>query len=358
MVPNAPPSGDGSTSTTPPSVSEPAPPRLERRQSFGRWIEDEGLLRDEGTVCGLTGDADGVEGKLHAIRAYFEHEAVRAERDRTPLVERLGEARMRRAEARAQLDEARGGVREMELASRRSGSEVSVGHLLVRQVPTFLLAAAAAGCGFVFVREAVADDFSSPIPIALAVLFCGSFIQFRPVSLLFSDEDGEADGGVRHAGGWRINVIELVPPAIAALFTCVWLVGDRSSAQIAATGIFLFTLFFFCGKLALSTLAVAAQAVERRRAARAKTRAAREDVETLKEQAAAAAAELALADDEEVRAIEALAGMADRAEVEAERDYWISLFNSEVAFSGGASSRFDLKDIPVHSTDSSDDDPS
>ena len=349
------PSGDGAAETLPPHPPVVPPPITKPKRSFGRWIENEGFLRDEGTACGLTGDPQGTEGKRGAIRAYYEHEAVQAERVRGPLVQRLEEARLTRSEARAKLDETRAALRETEIAARRTGNEVSIGHLLVRQVPTLLIAAVAAGCGYVFVHEAVLDDFASPMPIALAVVFCGSFIQFRPVSLLFSDEDGEDEDGVRHAGGWRVRAIELVPPVVAALFTCAWMVGDRPWWEITALGLFLLTLFFFCGKLALSTLALVAKGLERKRAARAKTQAAEADVGTLREQVEAVEAELQRADTEEVRAIQALAGMADRAEVEAERDYRSSLFDSEVAFAQGASKRYDLRDVPVHSVDTDED---
>lgn len=328
-------------------------PRDVEGYRFGTWILNEGLLRDEGTACGLTADQQGIESKLNAIRAFYELEAVRAGRERTPLVERLEDARTRRTEARAELDEARGHLRETEIAARRTENEVSVGRVLLRQAPTMLLAVTAAGCSYVLIREALVDDFASPLPVAVAVLLGGSFTLFRPVSALFGHEDGEGVEGVRYVAGWHQRLIELAPPLVAALFTCVWLVGERAWGQIVMTAIFLFTLFLFSGKLALSTLAVVARSLEQRRTARAKVRAVQEDLGAQKALVAAAEENLRRAEGEEARAIEALAGLSDRAEADAVRDYKTALFLSEVAFASGAKKQYqdDLVDVALPAID-------
>lgn len=339
-------------------VPEPEPPPHDgtdrepdlKGYRFGTWIVNEGLLRDEGTACGLTGDEQGIDGKLQAIEAFYEVAAVRADLDRSPLVGRAEAARHEREEAQAALREARERLRELEAAAAKGeASAPTVPQVLLRQAITMLLAGVAAVCSYVLVYEALADDFVRPAPVALAVLLGGTFLLFRPVSRLFGEDVAPDDAGdVRHADGWLQRVIELVPPLVAALFTCAWLLGERSHLEIALTGLFLFMLFLFSGKLALSALTVLSRAVVRRRAQQRAQAEAQRELEAQRRKADSAEEELRKAWGTEREALEALASKGDRREVEAVRDYKKALFLSEVSFASGARQTYDLVDVSTY----------
>ncbi len=338
-------------------VQEPARPSpgLEKEPDlkgyrFGTWIVNEGLLRDEGTACGLTGDQQGIENKLRAIDAFYEVAAVQADRDQSPLAGRAEAARQEREEAHEALRVARKHLRELEAAiADATATSPSIPQVLLRQAFTVLLAGVAAACGYVLVYEALADDFMRPVPVALAVLLGGTFLLFRPVSRLFGEDVAPDDAGeVRHAEGWLQRIIEVVPPFIAALFTCAWLIGERTHTEVAVTGLFLFTLFLFSGKLALSALTVVSRAIVRRRTQGHARTASRRRLEEQRRRTAEAEERLRQTWAAERETLEALAARGDRREVEAIRNYKKALFLSEVSFATGAKQNYDLVDIPSY----------
>ncbi len=233
--------------TASPEAPTPSPPRRIN------WIENDGLLRDEGVLFGLSGLSEAhLERKLDTIRHYFAAQlAVHAEAQA-----RLVREEERLAERRADVDAE---IAEQEALAETpdvppvDGAGDAGRHMLARYL---LGGAAAAGiCVFNFylVREQLAPHFEEPLYVALGVFLAGLFTVFNPASVFYTS-DASQQAHATAAERWKVLLVELAMPVAAAAFVVVWRVPVLGVAQSTGLLLYLTFLFLFGGKLLLSVI--------------------------------------------------------------------------------------------------------
>jgi hypothetical protein len=227
------------------------------------WIDNEGLLRDEGVVFGLAGNANALEEKQVAIRAYYRLWAADGARRRqaiedelAPLTEQLAEQEKTTSRASAASQ-----------AAWADADEHGAGGLVARHA--LGLAAAAATCvgTAFFVYEQLRPAFQNPAIVTAGVVGAGFFTAFLPVSLLFVGDGVRRDGAVEL---WKVRLAEFGLPLVAAAFVVAWAMERLAPAQAIATGALLFLAFAFTGRQLLSSvprLGSAIRALRQERAA-------------------------------------------------------------------------------------------
>jgi hypothetical protein len=224
------------------------------------WIEDEGLLRDEGVVFGLARNAESLQEKEAAIRAYHVRFVAEGNRRRAALEAAL--AALREQHAR---DEAAAVQAPAPVADQSDPDAHPAGGLVVR----YALGAAAgavacAGTAFL-VYEQLRPSFQHPWIVTAGVVGAGFFTASLPVPLLFVGD------GARRAGGvelWKVRLAELGVPLAAAAFVVAWSLDRLGPVRAAATATLLFMAFAFAGRQVLSTvppLGAAVRALRRER---------------------------------------------------------------------------------------------
>jgi hypothetical protein len=269
------------------------------------WVEDEGLLRDEGVLFGLARDDGGLKAKEECIRAYFL--LCRAE---TTRVRGALEAELARLESLKEPPQ----PREAEGSPVPEGSPAA---LAVRYALGIMGAAAACAGTAVLVHEQLRAAIGPAAPVTAGVVAAGFFTSFLPVSLLFTADGAERPGRTEL---WKIRLAEFGLPLAAALFVAAWSAERLGLVRTVATAVLLFLVFAFCGRQVLSSIipfGAALGAMRTRRAA-----------------SPADARETAEARADEVR--RALAALRSGEEWDALRDAKLALFRSEFELAAAA----------------------
>lgn len=201
------------------------------------WLADEEMLRDEGTLFGLS-DARP-DTRIAQIRAFF----ASASAPLTGLTEQLTEqisALNRRLEQREdQISSLRNQVADLQATQ-------PVNTTIVRHLVSLLLSLGLSLGTFYLIDETLRPHFSNRW-IAVSVFLAGMFNLYSGTSFFY-------EANTRLSG--RRLVEEVGLPLAASLFILVQAVQTQPAVQ--AVGLFLFVLFVFLlsGKLALSTLTV------------------------------------------------------------------------------------------------------
>lgn len=328
------------------------------------WIEDEGLLRDEGVVFGLMRNAAALKEKEAAIRAFHRRRmaedarrrlAVQAEMD--PLLRRHARAADadRAAESAAAVapslvpiaPSVASPVAPAQMAAETAAETAAdaeaqaAGGLAARYALGLAAAAVACAGTSVFVFEQLRPHFQHPALVTAGIVAAGCFTASLPVSLLFTGD------GARRASGvelWKVRLAEFGLPLVASLFVVAWGWPAMGPARAAATGALLFLAFTFAGRQALSTvppLGAAVRVLRRERELR-RARAPRTDPRALEDAVAALRRQLA--------------GMRSDEEWDALCETRLSIFRSEyelAAARAGQSAPHRLPPTPLFSTNES-----
>jgi len=232
-------------------MEELIPPRA-NREGPGEldclWIENEGLLRDEGVVFGLAHNAGALQEKEAAIRAYYRRREAEADRRRRAIEEELAvlrETRANEASSRPLAPISPTGDAPVDLDGHAMGG-------LVFRHAMGLAAAAVACVGTAFlVYEQLQPEFRNPGIVTAGVVGAGFFTAFLPVSLLFVGDDARRAGGVEL---WKVRLAEFGLPLVAAGFVVAWALDRLGPVRAVATAALLFLAFTFAGRQVLSTV--------------------------------------------------------------------------------------------------------
>lgn len=216
------------------------------------WIEDDGLLRDEGVVFGLAGDSAALTYKETAIRSYFRRLAAESDRSRALLGKEI-EA-LQNPEA---FTAAVAGI--VEANSPAAPAEGDAPGALVARYALGMLGALLMCMGTgVFVYEQLKPVFAAAGVITLGVVAAGLFTSFLPVSLLFVGDAERRSGEVEL---WKVRLAELGVPLVAAVFVVAWAWERLGIIRSAASAALLFMVFAFAGRQLLSSVPRAGEAI-------------------------------------------------------------------------------------------------
>ena len=289
------------------------------------WIENEGLLRDEGVLFGLSGMNGESSSKLDAIRSYYGEQIARLTGEHEALQKRRDALRSKKSDIEKQIEELRGSIREPEIEGIEGANRSGVArHNLVRYVLGFALSTVICGANFFLVHELLSPHFGEPFWVAVGVFAAGLFALYSPASMLFISNEMQQEG--RGAAElWKMQLIEFGMPIAASSFVVIWSVETLTVVQSVGLFIYLTMVFLAGGKLLLSTLpqlALVLRVLRRDWKVWRFRRAARKEIEELKTALDALSDREATVDEqeEELDTIEALSEARDTA---------ISTFTSE-----------------------------
>lgn len=342
-----------------PQSHTPEPRTRASERVVSWWIENDGLLRDEGAVFGLSGIPTLPESKIEAVTAYYRARiahtearrwALLEERERlTRRVEALGERiewlsrnlwrqMASRADARdSGVDPEPPNAPDPSLTTPRDVDPSSIGHRafpddslpttnrggLLRYGLGTLCAAATCVLTYFVVREVLGDAVRYPELTSIAVILAGMFTVFAPTSLLFSSDRRHREQPWE-VELWKVRLAEIGFPIVAAAFVVAW--GERRDPlrDLLAFS-FIALLFLFGGRLFLSLLTRSKYELQHAVLAwrrRARERLRRRELKRLEMQIATLNHQLA-AVDEEIRRL------PGEEELRAECDHKVALLRSE-----------------------------
>lgn len=273
------------------------------------WIEDEGLLRDEGVVFGLTRTPGALAEKEAAIRAFHRRRMAEDARRREAVEAELAALLQRSArETDAVVEPAPAG-------SEAEGH--AAGGLVARDA--LWLAAAAVTCAgtAVLVHEQLRPHFQNPGLVAAGVVGAGFFAALRPAPPPAGDGAHAASGAEPRMAIWA----ELGVPLAAALFVVAWSLDRLGPLRAAATVALLFLAFAFAGRQVLGTVLRLGSAIRALRLERALRLARSRERDAGRERDALDAAVAALRRE--------LAALRSAEEWEAICDTRVAIFRSE-----------------------------
>lgn len=334
----------------------------ERQPAVSLWIEDDGLLRDEGTVFGLSGATRLPESKIESIVAYFRARIERAEATRRSLLDERTALEVRAAEQQDRLTSL-----DLQLANAATGRPASsvmnasaadpmmagfgaesiqspnfdrfASELIPaagsnKEVPSYAggilrylvgCVFALAICVFTYfiVREVVGNRFDHPEYVALAIMVAGMFIVFAPTSLLFSNDELHREPPWA-TELWKVRLAEFGPPIVAACFAVAW--GESQDPFRFVTALlFLSVTFLLGGRLLLSLVTRLGTEFEQHRRWRMRRR--REKV--LRHELAHLQAEANAVSQHVVAINDQLRRLRTAEDLQAECDHKITLLQSE-----------------------------
>lgn len=201
------------------------------------WIENEGLLRDEGVLFGISGAE--IEEKLAAIQNYYANKQAPLRAQKDLLDEKIGALRDDLRDANAKHLE----KSKLEKDGLIGASE----HKLVRHLVAFLLIVVANYGNFFLVGKFVEPTFG--FWGAIGVYLFGLFTSMSPVSSWLGLETETSPGAVNN---FKNALLEVGPPVVTTL-----LIGQLAYASTQDVGLsislilFMLFMFFFLGKLTL-----------------------------------------------------------------------------------------------------------
>ena len=231
-----------------PSVASLPAPRDStpiRREAYFAWIENDGLLRDEGVLFGLSGTKP--DEKVATIRRYYDRDLARVRARRELFAEHLRQAH-----------EARDTIRTSVVTLREQLHDLTVelplsSHGFHRTLTGLVSYGLVVIANFWLLYEWLRPEFEQPAIVALGVYAFGLLSLFRPRAYLY--DDAPADGpDTQRPLTWKVAVEEFGIPLVAALLPVAWSWGRHPIGQSVA--LFLFTLFVFlsAGKGLLSSV--------------------------------------------------------------------------------------------------------
>lgn len=256
------PTGDGAASAPPPPPEEAAPGASNVHTSNTQWIENDGLLRDDGAIFGTASgsvdhpeDDGAVAEKVRSLRAYYGQRAAEPEERIAHLEGELARLAEERARLEGEEEEAWGRLARLGLEAPPELDALAPGHgaQLLRHGLGF--AFGLAGCGLLLVLLVgvmEASGLRHPLWSALGVGLLALFSVFQPLSFLFVGEEALRGHG-RGVERWKLLLGEWLVPFAAAVFVAVWAHQEGELLRSLALGLFLAAVFGVSGRLLLGT---------------------------------------------------------------------------------------------------------
>lgn len=203
------------------------------------WLEDEGTLRDEGVLFGLS-ESDPTE-KTDIIQKYFSQLVAEPASNIEQHNERIQELNLFIGQKTDRIE----GLKER-LNGHQIESSNSDHHLPRTLIGLGLCIAMCIG-NFFLIRESLRPAFAESSWIALGIFLAGMFSLFGRISL-FHDPESKVT--------WKPLLEEIGLPFAASLFVFANALPTQSWLQATALFVFVFFLFVFAGKLLLSNITV------------------------------------------------------------------------------------------------------
>lgn len=242
---------------TPPDA-EPVRSADEACKALAYWVENDGLLRDEGVLFGFAAfrmgeDAAMLEAKLASIAAAY---APCVEREKT-LVAALDAERERlvadrdaaRADASAQTTLAR-----TPHAPDLDPYEPAAAHQRLRvAVPGLLALAGAVALGWTVYDLLMRSGLEHPVAAAVALTVLGFAGSFQPISVLHARHD-VLNTRQDHPEMWKLHVSEWLLPLVAAILVGVLARRAFDLPTVVAAAGFLLVAFALVGRFLSGTL--------------------------------------------------------------------------------------------------------
>jgi len=206
-------------------------------ESLPDWLEDENLLRDEGTIFGLSNARP--EEKIAMIRTYFQRQTAPLEHEVEQHNERIGELNLFIDQKENEIAELRHKTAQLE-ASQPDGD-----HQLPRTAIGLLFSVAMCIGNYYLIEETLEPVFRESRPIAVGIFMAGMFSLYGRTSAF-------------HDPSTRLNARRVLEeaglPFAASLFVFIQALQTQSAGRAIGLFIFIFFLFLLAGKLLLGTL--------------------------------------------------------------------------------------------------------
>jgi|GEM_PF-1180771 len=271
--------------------AESVRPADETCRALAYWVENDGLLRDEGALFGFAAfrmgeDAAMLDAKLASIAAAY---SVHVEREKNLVATLSAEAERLVAErAQARADEAvQEALARTPYAPNLDPYEPAAAHQRLRvAVPGLLALTGAVALGWTVYDLLGRSGLGHPAAATLALTVLGFAGSFQPISVLHARRDvlqNRAD----HPEMWKLHVSEWLLPLVASVLVGVLARNAFDLPTVVAASAFLFVAFAMVGRLLSGTLTRFAIA---RRRGREEAEAARLAAETAADAAVRAAA--------------------------------------------------------------------
>ena len=203
------------------------------------WLEDEGTLRDEGVLFGLS-ESDPTE-KTDIIQKYFSQLVAEPSGNIEQHNERIQELNLFIGQKTDRIEELKERLNTHQIVSSESD------HHLPRTLIGLGLCVAMCIGNFFLIRESLRPAFTESSWIALGIFLAGMFSLFGRISL-FHTPDSKVT--------WKPLLEEIGLPFAASLFVFANVLPSQSWLQATALFVFVFFLFVFAGKLLLSNITV------------------------------------------------------------------------------------------------------
>ncbi|MBG8554018.1 hypothetical protein [Hymenobacter guriensis] len=216
-----------------------------------RWIENDGLLRDEGVLFGMSGG--DMAAKLAVIEHYYARQIREAEQECRLAGERLETAQQVLSQQQNLMKERRQEWQELHTRLTLAAHDflrATVGMVLYGGVITLVYFLLYDWLKPYWPRHTgliVAGVYGFGM---LSLFQRGSFLYAgnRPVAGTEPSEATTGTEAARPPEKWKVMLEEVGVPAVTALLAVVWGWPDHTPAQGVAMYLFLFFAFLFTGK--------------------------------------------------------------------------------------------------------------
>lgn len=222
-------------------------------RSVPKWIANDGLLRDEGTLFGLAqASPEQVEAKVQVIRDVYDGLIAHARHKEERLNERAAHLQQKRDALAGKREALKAKIAAPDVPAVE-GADAHTPHTLTRHVIGFVIAVFACLGTFFLIYEQFQAAFEHAFWITLGVTLAGFFSVFSPVSLLFTSTATHTKAP-EAPERWKVYLVELAMPLTAATFVALWRVGAHPWPRLVGLWLLLAIAFLVVGKLLLSTV--------------------------------------------------------------------------------------------------------
>lgn len=206
------------------------------------WITDEGLLRDEGILFGLSGGK--IDEKTEAIEHFFAGKIIQARQEIDFLDLKIDEASTKLGKNLQEETAAKTRLQEI-----NSFKPVDVQYVFWDAI-SFLGFCAVLVCNYFLIYQVGSKAWEFPVAVATGTYLFGLLTLFNKVSILFSSESSTSEG-TSNVERWKLVGQEIGVPLVVALYvsTSGW-IYNRPELTIAS-GVLIFFLFLYAGKALL-----------------------------------------------------------------------------------------------------------
>jgi flagellar biosynthesis GTPase FlhF len=229
-----------------------------------QWIDNDGLLRDDGAIFGrVSGTLDleeenaALEEKLRSIRAYYGKKTAICDQRRAHADETITRLQERRNDLQAEEERLRDVIEERRAGDPEAFDPLSPGSgIHVARYGAGLLLNVA-GCVLLgaFVFDLLQETtLQYPLWCSVGVVLLALFNAFHPLSLLFVNDEALQQGRSGGAEGWKLHVSEWALPLAGAMFVAVWAHSGEAYVRSGTVFLLLLAAFGISGRLLMSTV--------------------------------------------------------------------------------------------------------